>query len=193
MAFTLIAGTCAAALPVLAVVILLLARTPELDHGFNSTQALCIATWLTVSASALWLIVELTQPGASGGLWKLLLPAPLLIGGGIAVDFARTPNNPLGSRLMPLNSGACVTTAVLFSLPILTSVFYVLRGVVFASPLLAGAAAGLLAGSISATISIWHCPASSYLATILWQSTAVAAVTALGAYLGWKYVLTPAP
>jgi hypothetical protein len=192
MAFTLIAGTCAAALPVLAVVILLLSRSPELDHGFDTTQAFCIATWLTVSASALWLIVELTQPGASGGLWKLLLPAPILIGSGIAVDFARTPSNTWPTRIVPLNPAACITMILLFSMPILTSIFYVLRGIAVASPLLAGGAAGVLAGSVSATIYVWHCPESSYSAAVLWHGCAVLAVGAIAAYLGRQYVLTPA-
>jgi hypothetical protein len=192
MTFTLIAGTCAAALPVLAVVILLLSRSPELDHGFDGTQAFCIATWLTVSASALWIIVELTQPGASGGLWKLLLPAPILIGGGIAVDFARSPSNTWSARIVPLNPASCITMILLFSMPILTSIFYVLRGVAVASPLIAGAAAGVLAGAVSAMIYVWHCPEGSYTAVILLHGSAVIAAGAIAAYLGWKCVLTPA-
>ena len=98
MAITLIAGTCAAALPVLAVVILVLSRNPGLDSGFDATQVVSLATWLTLAAGALWILVELTQPGASRGIWKFLLPAPLLLGGGIAAELARTPTNAWASR-----------------------------------------------------------------------------------------------
>ena len=47
MALTLVAGTCAAALPVLAVVILVLARNPGLDNGFDATQAFSLAVSYT--------------------------------------------------------------------------------------------------------------------------------------------------
>lgn len=53
MAMTLVAGTCAAALPVLAVVVLVLSRNPGLDSGFDATQAVSLATWLTLAAGGL--------------------------------------------------------------------------------------------------------------------------------------------
>lgn len=188
MAFTLIAGTCAAALPVLAVVILMLSRNPELDRGLDTTQAFAIAMWLTVSACALWVLVELTQPGASRGTWKFLLPAPLLIGGGIAVEFARTPTNAWVGRIAPINPASCITMIVLFAMPILTSILYVLRSVTLTSPLSAGAAAGLLAGSVSAAIYVWHCPEGSLAAAALWHGMAVITVAAFASYLGVRYL-----
>lgn len=188
MALTLIAGTCAAALPVLAVVVLVLSRNPALDSGFDSTQAFSLATWLTLAAGALWVLVELTQPGASRGLWKFLLPAPLLLGGGIAVELARTPSNAWASRLSSASPGACFTMIFLFSLPVLSSIFYVLRGICVASPRGAGAAAGLVASSVAASIYLWHCPENSLLSVAIWHGLAVVAVVAVSAYLGQKYL-----
>jgi len=188
MALTLVAGTCAAALPVLAVVILVLARNPGLDNGFDATQAFSLATWLTLAAGALWMLVEMTQPGASRGTWKFLLPAPFLLGSGIAVELARTPTNAWASRLSSASPAACFTMIFLFALPILSSIFYVLRSVCVASPRGAGAAAGLVASSVAAAIYLWHCPENTLLSVALWHGLAVVAVVAVSAYLGQKYL-----
>src|SRR5688572_20384333 len=90
MALTLIAGTCAAALPVLAVVVMLLSRNPQLDQGLNTTHAYTLAVWLTLAAGALGILVELVQPGGSPKAWTFLLPAPIILGGGVAAELART-------------------------------------------------------------------------------------------------------
>ena len=188
MALTLIAGTCAAALPVLAVVVLVLARNPGLDNGFDATQAFSLATWLTLAAGALWVLVEFTQPGGSHGVWKYLLPAPILLGSGIGVELARSPGNAWVSRVSSANPVACFTMIFLFALPILSSIFYVLRGISVVSPRGAGAAAGLLASSVAAAIYLWHCTESSLMSVALWHGLAVAAVVAIGAYFGHKYL-----
>jgi hypothetical protein len=188
MAITLIAGTCAAALPVLAVVILMLSRSPGLDNGFNADEAFNLAIWLTMAASALWVLVELTQPGTSNGIWKFLLPAPLLLGGGLAVEMARTPSNAWISRISAANPTACFTMIFLFSMPILSSIFYVLRSTALASPRMAGAVAGLLASSIAAAIYLWHCPENSLMSVAIWHGLAVMAVVAVSSYLGHRYL-----
>jgi hypothetical protein len=188
MALTLVAGTCAAALPVLAVVVLVLARSPALESGFDSTMAVTLATWLTLAAGALWVLVELTQPGASRGTWKFLLPAPILLGGGIAVEFARTPGNALAGRISSGNPGACFTMIFLFALPILSSIFYVLRSVCVTSPRGAGAAAGLTAGSLAAAIYLWRCVENSLVSVAIWHGLAIVAVAIVSTYLGEKYL-----
>jgi hypothetical protein len=186
MAITLIAGTCASALPVLAVVVLLLSRSPGLDNGFKPDDAFNLAVWLTLAASALWVLVELTQPGDSRGIWKFLLPAPFLLGGGIAVEMARTPSNAWLSRLTSANPAACFAMIFLFSMPILSSIFYVLRSTSLKSPRMAGAAAGLLASSLAAAIYLWHCPENSLISVAIWHGLAVAAVVAVSTYLGHR-------
>lgn len=188
MALTLIAGTCAAALPVLAVVVLLLSRNPQLDRGLDTTQAVSLAVWLTLAACALWTLVEYTQPGGARGAWTYLLPAPIILGGGVAYELARTPSSAWPVRLVGQNPTACFTLVTLFSLPILTSLFYVLRSVTLPSPLCAGASAGLLASSIAAAIYVWHCPSDSLLYVATWHGAAVVTVGVIGAAFGVKYL-----
>lgn len=187
MALTLITGSCAAALPVLAVVVMVLSRSPQLDHGMNTALAFTIAIWLTLAAGALGVLVELTQPD-SARTWPYLLPAPLILGGGVVAELDRNGTSAWSTRLMGNNPAACVTLLTLFSLPILTSVFYVLRGVVLTRPHYAGAAAGLLASSLTAAIYVWHCPGGSLLYVATWHGAAVLMVAVIGALLGRKYL-----
>ena len=64
-----------------------------------------------------------------------------------------------------------------------------MRGIAVVSPPRgAGAAAGLLASSLAAAIYLWHCPENSLLSVAIWHGLAVAAVVALSAYLGHKYL-----
>lgn len=188
MALTLVAGTVAAALPVLAVVVLVLARNPALESGFDSIMAISLATWLTLAAGALWMLVEFTQPGASRGTWKFLLPAPILLGSGIAAELARTPTNAWAGRVSSPNPGACFTMIFLFAMPILSSIFYVLRSVCVTSPRGAGAAAGMVASSVAAAIYLWHCQENSLVSVAIWHGLAVVAVVIVAAYLGQKYL-----
>ncbi|HWM46047.1 MAG TPA: DUF1109 domain-containing protein [Xanthobacteraceae bacterium] len=189
MAVTLLAGTCAAALPVLAVVVLLLARNPQIEGGsINSALAFNIAVWLTLAASALWALVELAQPGGSRRAWTYLLPAPILLGSGMAAELARTPSSTWTTRIVGGNAATCVTLVTLFSMPILTSLIYVLRSVVVTTPRFAGAAAGLLAGSVSAAIYVWHNQELSLLFVATWPGLAVMIVAVLGAIVGRKFL-----
>jgi hypothetical protein len=192
MGLTLIAGTCAAALPVLAVIVLMLSRSPHLDHGLPEPQALALATWLTLAAGALWGLVELAQPGASRGAWKFLLAAPLLLVGGIAVELTRTPPSAWLPRLLGANPAACYVLLVMFSMPILTSLFYILRSMTFVAPNTVGAFAGALSGSVASALYIWHCPENSLLYFAAWQGLAVISVAAFAAALGGRYLRRPA-
>ncbi len=188
MMLTLIAGTLAAALPVLAVVILVLVRNPGLDDGIDTAQAFNLSIWLTLAAGALWSLVEFTQPGASNGVWKYLLPAPLLLGVGIALELARTPSQTWSNRFTSTAPGVCFTMIFLFSMPILSSIFYVLRSTSLAAPRTAGAISGLLASSLAAAIYLWHCPENSLVSVAIWHGLAVIAVVAISAYLGHRYL-----
>lgn len=76
----------------------------------------------------------------------------------------------------------------LFALPILSSVFYVLRSICVASPRRAGAAAGLVASSTAAAIYLWHCPENSLLSVAVWHGLAVVTVVIVATYLGQKYL-----
>ncbi len=191
MAMTLIAGTSAAALPVLAVVVLLLARNPQLDGGIDSVLAFNLAVWLTMAAGALWALVEVAQPGGSRRAWKFLLPAPILLDGGMAAELARTPPTSWPSRLASSHAGTCMTLVTLFSLPILTSLLYVLRSVALRAARFAGSAAGLLAGSTAAAIYVWHCPPQPPLALAASHGASVLIVAAIGAVLGAKFLRCP--
>jgi hypothetical protein len=188
MALSLIAGTFAATLPVLAVVVLLMTRNPQLDHGIDGAIAFQLAAGLTFAGGAFWALVELTQPASCRYAWMFLIPAVLLLGSGIAVDLMRHPSNAWLGRVVGHKPGACFALVSLFSLPILTGVFYVLRQATVLSPICGGAFAGLLASSVAAAVYVWHCPDSAPLYFATWHGLAVATITAVGAVLGSRYL-----
>jgi hypothetical protein len=188
MALTLIAGTFAATLPVLAVVVLLMTRNPQLDHGIDGAIAFQLATALTFAGGAFWALVEITQPASCRYAWMFLIPAFLLLGTGIAVDLTRHPSSGWLARMVGQKPGACFMLVSLFSLPILAGVTYVMRQSAPISPVCAGAFAGLLAGSIAALVYVWHCPDSAPLYFATWHGLAVLTVTMIGAVIGGKYL-----
>jgi hypothetical protein len=188
MALTLVAGTCASSLPVLAAVVLLLSRNPHLEHGIDGTIAFYVATCVTFAAGALWALVELTQPTGCRYAWTFLLPAPLLLGAGVATELIRTPSSTWSTRMVGNNPAACFMLVSLFSLPILTGVFYVLRDGRVISPVCAGAIAGLLASSVAALVYVWHCPQLSPLYIATWHGLAVLTIAVIGAVLGNRFL-----
>jgi len=71
-----------------------------------------------------------------------------------------------------------------FSAAPLAALLYALKSGAPDSPALAGAAAGLVAGSIGAAVYATHCIEDSPLFLALWYTIGISAVTLLGAAIG---------
>jgi hypothetical protein len=68
--------------------------------------------------------------------------------------------------------------------PLLVGVLAALRYGAPTRPRLAGAAAGLLAGGLAATLYAAHCPDDSPLFVVTWYSLAIAMVVIAGSLIG---------
>lgn len=105
---------------------------------------------------------------AAIGLWRLMGAAP--------------------DERMPMLMGAswrrCPTNILVLALPILAAVLVVVRSLAPTRLTLAGAAAGLFAGGVAATIYGLHCPEYTMAFVAVWYTLGVTAVTAVGAMLG---------
>jgi hypothetical protein len=86
------------------------------------------------------------------------------------------------------NAAFCLTFIPLLSLPPLIGFLLALRSGAPQRPALAGAAAGLAAGSIAAALYAWHCIDDSPLFIATWYTIAIAAVSAIGAGIGGRYL-----
>jgi len=116
----------------------------------------------------------------------------LLLAGGVfafllLAGFAQFMNAAPADR-MPMLMGAswrvCPRNIFTLSVPILAGVLFVVRSLAPTRLTLAGAACGLFAGGVAATIYGLHCPEHTMAFVAIWYSLGVALTAALGAILG---------
>lgn len=137
--------------------------------------------------AAFWACLKLARPDCA---WREVLPAllvgPLLALGGAAAELALTPSGSWGARALGRYSSVCLVAIPSLSAVSLVAALGVLRLGAPRSPSLAGAVAGLLAGTLSAGIYATHCPDDSPLFFALWYVTAVGIVVIAGCVAGQR-------
>ena len=162
--------------------------------GVRPDIAVAIQTWRFVAkvaivlvcfVAALWVAVQLTRPEADQrrALAALLLPAIMLVlavGGELAASGASIR----WVQAIGTNSRLCLTAITLLSIGPLATLLVALRAGAPRSPAIAGAAAGLVAGSLAATLYALHCFDDSPLFVAFWYVPAIALVVLAGAAAG---------
>lgn len=140
---------------------------------------------LILTAAAAVLVLRLAQPGAPlRGPLLLGALAPALMVAAVVLELALVPRADWLVRLAGEHWQICVANMVLLALPMLAAILLGLRAGAPTRPSLAGAGAGLLAGALSATLYISHCPDDSPLFVAVWFTSAIAIVTLIGAAIG---------
>ncbi len=143
-----------------------------------------IAT-LALAVSACSLVFRVGRPGLSlrRSVLSLLVPV-LLVGGGVAIEIAAIPKDSWSTALIGRNAALCTILIPLFALPPLGGFLWALKTTAPESPVAAGAAAGLAAAGLAASLYAWHCPDDSPLFLAIWYTMAIAIVTSFGAVVG---------
>lgn len=140
---------------------------------------------LLLAATAAALALRLSQPGAGTRLQTVATAAvPVLLLVAVLAELLVVPAGQWQSKLVGSNSRICLTAIPLLSLPLLAALLLALRHGAPTSRGAAGAAAGLVAGGLSAALYATHCTDDSPLFVATWYTIAIAAVTVLGAILG---------
>lgn len=142
------------------------------------------AVTLTLAGTAFHVLRTLARPG--GDLRQLLpwlLLAPALLAAAVTLELATVPEADWPARLIGTNSRLCLTFVPLIGAGPLAIFLLALREGATTHPVIAGAAAGLLAGGLAATFYASHCPDDSPLFVATWYSLAILALTATGAVL----------
>jgi hypothetical protein len=140
---------------------------------------------LLLAATAGLLALRLMRPGAPTAAANLaLVAAPVLLVLAVAAELALVPSSAWAARLVGMNSWVCLTFIPLLSLPLFVTALFALRHGAPTRPRLAGMAAGLLAGGLSASLYGLHCTDDSPLFVATWYSLAIALVAAAGALIG---------
>jgi len=133
------------------------------------------------------LLLRLLRPGAPRGIWQAaLVIGPAILALGIAYELMMFDPAVWASRLMGRNAMFCMRTIPLLSIPLLVALLIAMRWGAPTRPVLAGAAAGLTAGGMAATLYAAHCIDDSPLFVMAWYGVSILAVTVIGMIAGWR-------
>ncbi|RWC28966.1 MAG: DUF1109 family protein [Mesorhizobium sp.] len=182
----------AGAAAVIAGIVFLLTIGPRPDfmaaaHTMRFLAKFVFTIVLAVSAFAL--IRALSTPGASTGraiAW--MAAAPALVAVAVVLELFMVPEALWGTRMVGSNMMTCMGFIPLIGLGPLAIFLWMLRYGAPTRPVLAGAAAGLLAGGLAATFYAAHCFDDSPLFVATWYTIAIAALALLGAFGGRFFV-----
>ena len=163
---------------------------PRMDemarHPAFATKMLWLAALMVLSLSGLF---RLARPGVEAGhtLWGMGLALLAMFSLGL-VQLLQTEAGARTAHWMGGSWQVCSVSIVALSLPILGVLFWALRQLAPTRPVLTGAVAGMLAGSLAASIYSLHCPETSLTFFAVWYVGGMALATGLGALLGRRWL-----
>jgi hypothetical protein len=139
---------------------------------------------LTLAAGAMLAALRLGRPGTPPPRWTLLIAPPVV--GLAAVTAAQLSHWPAGLETFwyGMTWLDCPFRVFLLSMPVLAGLIWSLRQLAVTRSREAGAAAGLVAGAIGATIYALHCTETSAGFVLVWYSMGMALCSGAGALLG---------
>lgn len=150
---------------------------------FDAKLAITVLCLVT----ALWATVKLARPDADQSKIAAALSLPVLaLAAATGLELMSTSPPTWLPRAVGSNSRLCLTSITTLSIVPLLLLLLALRASAPRSPILTGAAAGLLAGALAATLYALHCPDDSPLFVALWYVPAVALVMLAGATIGYR-------
>ncbi|QOF73537.1 DUF1109 family protein [Aminobacter sp. SR38] len=133
--------------------------------------------------------IALARPGARLGMRvALLAAAPAILLGAVLIELTTIAPSEWATRLVGTNNMVCLTLIPLIGLGPLAIFLAAMRQGAPTQPSLAGAACGLLAGGLAATLYAAHCFDDSPFFVATWYTLAIAILTVVGAIAG-RYVL----
>jgi hypothetical protein len=162
----------------------------DLAAAFTSPRFLfkCLLTF-SLLVSAMGLVWHLARPGAVPIAWILALCAvPVLLAGAAITEMVVIPVSGWEPLIFGMNWRVCMYLIPMLSAAPLIALILALRQGATSHPVLAGAAAGLLATGIGATLYATHCQSDSPLFVAVWYVIATAIVTLAGAALGSRFL-----
>jgi hypothetical protein len=169
-----------------AIVLVWLGMRPDIHIAMRKAAFWIKAGYtLALAACGFSLSLRMGRPGARPGLALALAPAVFAALAVLAA--AELLLAPAGLRMNDLMGDSwrvCPFLIVIISAPVFAGVIWALRGMAPTKLRAAGAAAGLLAGGVGATVYGLHCQEMSAAFVVTWYSLGVAACVAIGAVLG---------
>ena len=143
---------------------------------------------VTLAASAFGCTYTLARPGEA---WRKAVPylatSPALLAIAIIAELLVLPSDSWSATMIGKNSIVCLAYITFLGLGPLAIFLWALRYCAPTRPVMAGAAAGLLAAGISAAFYAAHCTDDSPLFVAAWYTIAAAVLAVLGALGAGRY------
>lgn len=177
-------GMIAGGVVTFALVVAWLGLRPDMDaamHGMRFWMKAVYTMW--VALAALPLATALSRPEGRVGRapWLALAAGPALMLLMTLTELARTPASGWHALIVGSSVMHCSWRILLLSVPIYAGLAWVFRRLAPTRLALAGLAAGLIAGGLSATLYGLHCQETSITFVTLWYTLGMALAGALGA------------
>ncbi len=159
---------------------------PELNTLAHTRAFWVKLLWLVLTCTfAAPVVLHLSRPGvaAGQGVWGIaasLAGMAMLATWQISqVDAATGVQLVLGESWQ-----VCSASIAALSMPLLAALLWMLRGMAPTRPALAGASAGLMAGSLAGLVYSLHCPETAYAFLAVWYVAGMALMASIGAVIG---------
>jgi hypothetical protein len=167
-------------------VVLVLGIRPDLHLAMRGTQFWM--KWgytMSLSIAALAMSVHLARPDSGRIRWLWLAAVPVLVLAGLsAVGLMRTPPGKWLEMWLGHSWMVCPWLVLALAMPIFIGLLWSFRRLAPTRLRAAGAAAGLAAGAVAATVYCLHCPEVSALFVLTWYSLGILLAASVGALLG---------
>lgn len=172
----------------LALLIAWLGLRPDLVEALHGTTFWMKSAYTaSLAGFAIATMIALGRPDrrSSRADWLLLLPVALLAAVA-GPEYLRAPPADRGTMWLGHSWRSCSASVVLLAMPILGGLIWAFRRLAPADPRRAGAAAGLAAGALAATVYGLACPETSAAFVLTWYSLGIVASGALGHMIGGR-------
>ncbi len=158
----------------------------DIDAALRTVRFLFkFAVVVPLAAVSLAALYRSIGPVFERGWWARLLLVPLmLLAAGVAAELLTTSRSDWSVRLVGSNAPNCMTLIPLLASGPLALFIMALKSGAPANPGLAGAAAGLAAGSLAAVFYAANCFDDSPLFVITWYPLAIGSVVLAGYFAG---------
>ena len=163
---------------------------PQMDEMALHPAFLTKMLWLAaLMVFSLYGLFRLARPGVGAGhtLWGIGLALLAMFSLGL-LQYLQTESGDQTAQWMGGSWQVCSVSITALSLPVLGALLWALRQLAPTRPVLTGAVAGMLAGSLAASIYSLHCPETSLTFFAVWYVAGMALATGLGALLGGRWL-----
>jgi hypothetical protein len=159
---------------------------PQLNTLAHTQAFWAKIVWLGLTCMfAAPVVMQLARPGVGAGRSVWGIAAAVLGMALLALMQIATVDADTGMKLMLGSSWqVCSASIAALSLPVLTTLLWMLRDMAPTRPALAGAGAGLMASAISGLVYSLHCPETAYAFLAVWYVAGMSLMAGLGAVLG---------